>query len=161
SWGRTSARATLVGSPIPGPLREVREVRATLERDAVLPESAYGWIIGLASSAAIVLPLSPLILLPVPGQPLVDATGLPRDPAAEGALLLGVPLLRLCVSWAVPSPYTRVAADRGARLLAGALLPMVLGLAAIAEQLTTLHLRVLPDSRNPLVTITLITRLLA
>jgi len=161
SWGRTSARATLIGNPIPGPLREVREVRATLERDAVLPEGAYGGIIGLASSTAIILPLIALILLPVPGNPLVDAIGLRGDLAAEGALLLGVPLLRLFVGWAIPSPYTRLAADRGARLLAGALLPMVLGLAAIAEQLTTLQLQVLPDPRNPLVTITLITRLLA
>jgi formate hydrogenlyase subunit 4 len=161
SWSRTSVRSAFIGSPIADPLREAREVRATLERDAVLPEGAYAGVIGLASCAAIILPLVALVLLPVPGNPLVDALGLRGDLAAEGGLLLGVPLLLLFVGWAIPSPYTRLAADRSVRLLAGALLPMVLGLAAIAEQLTTLQLRVLPDPRNPLVAITLITRLLA
>src|SRR5262249_31629009 len=161
SWVRSCARAALVGSLISGPLREVREVRATLERDAVVPEGAYSVVIGLASSGAVVLPLIALILLPVPGNPLVDAIGLRGDLAAEGALLLGVPLLRLFVGWAIPSPYTRLAADRGARLLAGARLPMVLGPAAIGGPRTTLQLQVLPDPRCPLVTIALITRLLA
>src|SRR5262249_37684838 len=161
SWVRSCARAALVGSLISGPLREVREVRATLERDAVVPEGAYSVVIGLASSGAVVLPLIALVLLPVPGNPLVDAIGLKGDLAAESALLLGVPLLRLFVGWAIPSPYTRLAADRGARLLAGALLPMVLGLAAGAEHFTTVHLGALPDTGSPLAAIALITRLLA
>src|SRR5262249_3803083 len=94
SWGRASTRAALVGHPMPNALREAREVRGAIERDTILPEGAYGAVIGLASTAAVLLPVIALVLLPLPGNPLVDAIGLRGDLAAEGGLLLGVPLVR-------------------------------------------------------------------
>ncbi len=161
SWGRASARAALSGAPTPSPLRDLREVRGAIERDTIAPESAYGWVLGVASTLAMLLPLVALILLPLPGNPLVASIGLKGDLAAEGGLLLGVPLLRLFVGWAIPSPYTRLAADRGAQLLVGALPPIVLALVAMGEQLGTLQVPAAATSSTPLVTIDLITRVLA
>jgi formate hydrogenlyase subunit 4 len=72
-----------------------------------------------------------------------------------------VPLLRMFIGWAVPSPYTRLAADRGARLLAGAFAPIVLALVAVGEQFATTQLDFNASSKTPLTTIDLITRVLA
>jgi formate hydrogenlyase subunit 4 len=161
SWGRTSVRAAVSGTPLPDPLRDIREVRGSIERDAIVPESAYGVVLGSVSTLALLLPIAALVLLPLPGNPLVDSIGLQGDLAAEGGLLLGVPLLRIFVGWAIPSPYTRLAADRGARLLAGALAPIVLALVTVGEQLSSLQLKPSATAGAPLAAIDLITRLLA
>jgi formate hydrogenlyase subunit 4 len=160
SWGRASVRAAVSRAPVPDPLGEAREVRGALERDTIIPDTLGGWVTGFASTAALLLPLVALVLLPVPGNPLVSSLGLTGDLAAEGGLLLGVPLLRLFVGWAVPSPYTRLTADRDARLLAGALLPLVLGLTAIAEEVATTQLTG-DAARSPLQPIAFVARLLA
>src|SRR5579871_6083851 len=124
TWGRESVRAAVSREVVPSPLREVNEIRSDLARDIVQPEGLYPWLTITASYAALLMPLLALILLPIPGNPLVQAIGLQGDVIACAALLLGVPALRLLVAWATPSPYTRLAADRGVRLLAGAVLTL-------------------------------------
>ncbi|WIG58477.1 MAG: hypothetical protein OJF49_001223 [Ktedonobacterales bacterium] len=160
SWARQSARAVTGGSAIPGPLRDVNELRSEIERDTITPHGVSARFLNVVSSLAVVFPLLALVLLPVPGNPLVNSIGLKGDIALEGGLLLGVPVMRLLVAWAIPSPYTRIAADRGVRLLAGVVVTMVLALTAIAEQLATLTLNVEP-SKTALPTFAIITRILA
>ncbi len=161
SWGRASLRAALSGTPLPSPLRDVAEVRAGIYRDGIVPETAYGVVFGFASTLAMLLPLVAIVLLPVPGNPLVDGIGLRGDLVAEGGLLLGVPLLRMFIGWAVPSPATRLAADRSARLLAGALVPIVLALVAVGEQFATVQLTFTAANKTPLTAVDLFTRVLA
>jgi formate hydrogenlyase subunit 4 len=161
SWGRASARAGVMGAPLPSPLRDFTEVYGALNRDGIVPETAYGLVLNLASTLALVMPLVALVLLPVPGNPLVANIGMRGDLVAEGGLLLGLPLLRLFIGWAIPSPLTRLAADRGARLLAGALAPIVLALVAVGEQFATVQLNFDAASKAPLGNFDLITRLLA
>lgn len=138
-WARQTVRVALSGGERTGPVETLRDLRDDFNREAtaagVLPAA-----LTLASAAAIVAPLLALILLPVPGNPLAQTLGLTGDLVLEAALLLGLPMARLFVGWAIPSPYTRLAADRGARLLAGAVLPLALAVTVAAEQLGTLGL---------------------
>lgn len=158
SWTRQSARvATASGGRI-HPLQDALEIRGALGRDTIAPEGVHPWALTIGSTVAVVAPLIALALLPVPGNPLARSLGLAGDLTAEGALLLAVPAARLFVAWAIPSPYTRLAADRGARLLAGAVVPMALALSATAEQFATLGLNATPARTT---TIALATRILA
>lgn len=160
SWARQWVRATTAGESRPAPLHDVAELRAALDRDTVMPDGVPPQAVAGASVVAAIFPLLALLLLPLPGNPLVASLGLTGDIAVEGGLLLGVPVARVLLGWIVPSPYTRLAADRGARLLAGVSVVMILALAANAEQLSTLSLA-LPRSTAPLPTFALITRVLA
>lgn len=139
-WIRESARGALNGGEVAGPMRAIGELRSAFERESIVPEGAQPAVLTVATTAAVLFPLLALVLLPVPGNPLVSALGLAGDLAAEGALLLGLPLTRLFLGWAIPSPYARLAADRGVRLLAGAALPMALALSANAQQFGHLSL---------------------
>src|SRR5215472_9301720 len=142
TWGRQSARAVVSQETIPSPIRDISEIRSSLARDILQPEGIYPWLTAIAACAAMILPLISLILLPVPGNPLVQAIGLKGDVIAGAVLLLGVPTLRLLVAWATPSPYTRLAADRGVRLLAGVVLTMALAITATTEQGAVLTLTI-------------------
>ena len=157
AWARSAARAALHAEPLPGPLSEVSALRSLFQRDTYSPEGVQPAALALGTTLAVVSPLLALILLPVPGNPLVGAIGLSGDLVAEGALLLGLPLARLFVGWAIPSPYTRLAADRDARLLAGAALPFVLALTASAQVINTLALTSATSkpAANPFVLLTL------
>ena len=158
SWARQSARVATSGGGRVNPLRDTLDIRGALARDTIAPEGVHPWALTLGSTIAVVAPLLALALLPVPGNPLAKSIGLVGDLTAEGALLLALPMARLFVGWAVPSPYTRLAADRGARLLAGAVAPMALALSATAEQFATLGLSSAPTKTT---TIALATRILA
>lgn len=160
TWVRSSTRAALAGAAVPNPLGEVSELRVTFERETLTPDGVHPVAVTLATGVALLSPLLALILLPVPGNPLVTSLGLPGDLAAVGALLLGVPLARLFLGWAIPSAHTRLAADRGARLLAGAILPMVLAITVTAQQVSTLVL-LYEVTKTPLPPLSLIGRLLA
>ncbi|MGZ6388255.1 MAG: NADH-quinone oxidoreductase subunit H [Ktedonobacterales bacterium] len=160
TWARDSARAVVGRGRFAPPLSLVEEVRGAIARDALLPAGTTAWVLMLASSVAPLFPLLALIFLPVPGNPLVAALGLTGDLIAEGGLLLGLPLMSLLIGWSTPSPYTRLAADRNVRLLAGAAVPMILALTASAEQAGTLGLSAAP-STGALTMLPLITRLLA
>jgi NADH-quinone oxidoreductase subunit H len=159
-WGRESMRAVVSREAMPGPLRDVSEVIANLSRDILHPEGIYPWLTSIAAGVALILPVIALILLPIPGNPLVQAIGLKGDVVAGAVLLLAVPILRLLVAWATPSPFTRLAADRGARLLAGVVLTMALAITAATEQSATLTLHPTP-TRAPLALWWLVTHVLA
>ncbi len=139
-WMRDAARAASRGTGRPGLLSGPRDLRTTFGREALAPEGAAPWLLAFAPVLATAAPIAALVLLPVPGNPLVGVLGLTGDLIAEGALLLGMPLMRLLVGWSIASPYGRLAADRGARLLAGCALPMALALVAIAQLVGTLRL---------------------
>ncbi len=159
-WARDSARGALANTGTPHPLKSVQQVRGALQRDTIAPEGVYPLALTLTSTAAVLFPVAALVLLPVPGNPLVQALSLQGDLIAEGGLLLGLPLTRLAVGWAIPSPFTRLAADRGARLLAGAAVPMILAFTASAEQVATLGLN-FPVVKGSLPLIAVVTRILA
>jgi formate hydrogenlyase subunit 4 len=162
TWTRDTARATFGSLRPPGLLDGVAQLRSAFGRDTLSPVGERSPLLLIAPVLAIAAPLAVLVLLPVPGNPLVAALGLTGDLAAEGALLLGMPLMRLLVGWAIPSPYTRLAADRGARLLAGAVLPMVLALMALAQQISTLQITTADaGTTTALPLFALLTRLLA
>jgi NADH-quinone oxidoreductase subunit H len=149
TWGRESVQAVVARDPIPGPLRDIGEIRSSMARDVSQPEGVYPQLTTVAAGIAIILPLISLILMPVPGNPLVQAIGLTGDVISGAALLLAVPVLRLLVAWATPSPYTRIAADRGVRLLAGVVLTMALAITATTEQGSTLGLFAAPTKSAP------------
>jgi NADH:ubiquinone oxidoreductase subunit H len=160
TWVRTSTRAALAGTAVPNPLGQVSELRVAFERETIAPDGVHPVAVTLATGVALLSPLLALILLPVPENPLALSLGLPGDLAAVGSLLLGVPLARIFLGWAIPSAHTRLAADHSARLLAGALLPMILAITATAQQVSTLVL-LYEVTKAPLSPLSLIGRLLA
>ncbi len=160
TWARDSARAVVGRGRFAPPLSLVEEVRGTLARDTVLPAGTTAWVSMVVSSVAPLFPLAALIFLPLPGNPLVQAFGLTGDLIFEGGLLLGLPIMRLLIGWSTPSPYTRLAADRSVRLLAGVAIPLILALTASAEQAATLDLIAAP-SKDVLTVLPLIARILA
>ncbi len=160
TWVRTSARAALAGGGLPNPLGEVSELRVAFGRETLAPDGVHPIVVTLATGAALICPLLALLFLPVPGNPLAETLGLPGDLAAVAALLLGVPLARIFLGWAIPSPHTRLAADRSARQLAGAILPMIFALTATAQQVSTLIL-LYEVTRTPLPPLSLAARILA
>ena len=162
SWTRDIVRTSLGSGMRPGPLSVVSELRAAFARETLAPagvEVAFQAIIPVLAVAA---PLTALVLLPLPGNPLISGLGLTGDLVAEGCLLFAVPVLRLLTGWATPSPYTRLAADRGARLVAGCGLPVALALSALAQQLGTLEIGpVVAPSTTSLAPLAVVARLLA
>jgi formate hydrogenlyase subunit 4 len=146
AWVRESARGAFSGGSLTSPLQGFAELRTAFTRDAVVPEGIRPGFVTACSLAAVVFPLLALVLLPVPGNPLVTSLGLTGDLVLEGALLLALPVTLLLLGWVMPSPYTRLAADRGVRMLAGAALPMALAIAANLQQFSTLAISHLPHA---------------
>jgi NADH-quinone oxidoreductase subunit H len=146
AWVRESARGALSGTSPTNPLQSFAELRTTFERDAVVPDGVQPGLVTVGTLAAVIFPVLALVLLPVPGNPLVTSLGLTGDLALEGALLLALPVTRLLLGWIMPSPYTHLAADRGVRMLAGAALPMALAIAANLQQFSTLALAHVPNA---------------
>lgn len=138
TWIRQVVSGALSGAEITRPLHLLGELRGGFEREVITPDGAGAWMPVVATSAAVICPVLALVLLPVPGNPLVAQLGLAGDLAAEGGLVLGLPLARAFVGWAMPSPYTRLAADRGARAVAGIALPLWLTLAASGQQFSNM-----------------------
>ncbi len=139
-WLREVVDGAAQGKPAAGPGTTIGELRASWRGDTFLPAGVSAGMLTLLTLAAPLFPVLALILLPVPGNPLALSLGVVGDLVAETGLVLGLPLVRLLIGWMIPSPTTRLAADRGARLLAGAALPIGLAVAAIAEQQATLRL---------------------
>jgi formate hydrogenlyase subunit 4 len=133
-WVRTTARGAISGEKA----ATLTELRESWQGETIVPDGVSDFALTLSSGMAILAPALALVLLPIPGNPLVTLIGLQGDLVAEGALLLGMPLARLFVGWLTPTPLTRVAADRGARLLVGAALSLTLALAAVAQQFNAL-----------------------
>ena len=132
-WARSLAGALTQGRSAPGPLSDAAEIAGSFTRETYAPEGVSFFALSLGTTVAVVAPLAALLLLPLPGNALARSIGLQGDLVAEAALLLGLPLARLFLGWIVPSPYSRLAADRSARLLAGAVLPLTFGVTALAQ----------------------------
>jgi formate hydrogenlyase subunit 4 len=139
-WARDSARELARKNQAPKLFATVAAIRGMFSRETLTPAGVNPLALSVGVTLAVAAPFAALVALPLPGNPLTQAVGLRGDLIAEGGLLLGLPLGRLLLGWATPSPYTRLAADRSARLLAGALAPMVLGLTAMAQLRGTLTL---------------------
>ena len=160
TWVRTSVFAAAQGRPVSDPLAFPGAVRTAFDKEGILPTGVFAPATTVATLVAVVCPLLALIFLPLPGNPMVSAIGLQGDIIAAGAFLLAAPLARLFAGWVAPSPYTRLAADRNARLLAGATLPAALALTATAQTFVSLRLDTMMAPAS-VPTIILITRLLA
>lgn len=140
SWTREATRSALSSHSVPRPFAVLRQLRAAFGRDTLIPNRVHSAIYAMVPAVALAAPVAALILLPLPGNPLSASLGMTGDLAAEGALVLVVPFARLLLGWATPSPYTRLAADRGAHLLAGCLVPMILAFATIGQQVGALQI---------------------
>lgn len=160
TWVRTSVFAAAQGRPVSDPLAFPGAVRSSFDKEGIIPNGVFAPAITVATILAVVGPLLAVIFLPLPGNPLVSAIGLQGDIIAAGALLLALPLARLFVGWVSPSPYTRLAADRSARLLAGATLPAALALTATAQTFVALRLDTIATASS-VPTIIVLTRALA
>ncbi len=160
TWVRTSTRAALAGTAVPNPISEVSELRVDFGRETLAPDGVHPAVVTLATGVALLSPLLALIFLPVPENPIAVSIGLPGDLAVVGALLFGVPLARIFLGWAIPSASSRLAADRGARLLAGAFVPAILAITAAAQQVSTFVL-LYEVVRTPLPFLSLLGRILA
>ena len=135
---RNLARGAFSGEPSSGAGAALTELRESWRDETIVPDGVSDFGLTLSSGLAILAPALALVLLPVPGNPLVTLIGLNGDLVSEGVLLMGLPLARLFVGWLTPTPLTRIAADRGARLLVGAALSAALALTAIAQQFDAL-----------------------
>ncbi len=131
-WLRVFARATAERRPAPGPFADVASIGGLFAHETYAPEGVSLFALSLGSTVAALAPLTALLLLPLPGNALVRSIGFQGDLIAETALLLGLPVARLFLGWIIPSPFTRLAADRGARLLAGVALPLILAITSLA-----------------------------
>lgn len=132
-WTRDAARELVRGARAPRFFTSVAAIRGMFARETLVPAGVNPIALSLGVTLVLASPFAALVALPLPANPLTQAVGLRGDLIAEGALLLGLPLGRLLIGWATPSPYTRLAADRDARLLAGAIGPLILGLTAVAQ----------------------------
>ncbi|HEX9036817.1 MAG TPA: NADH-quinone oxidoreductase subunit H [Ktedonobacterales bacterium] len=132
-WARDAAREMARGARPPRLFTTVAAIRGMFSRETLVPAGVNPLALSLGVTLALAAPFAALVALPLPGNPLTQAVGLRGDLIAEAGLLLGLPLGRLLIGWATPSPYTRLAADRNARLFAGAVAPLILGLTAVAQ----------------------------
>jgi formate hydrogenlyase subunit 4 len=133
AWTRDAAREVAHGNRMPNVLAAVASIRSIFARETLVPAGVSPFALSAGVTLMVVAPFVALISLPLPGNPLTQVVGLRGDLIAEAALLLGMPMGRLLIGWATPSPYTRLAADRNARMLAGAAAPLILGLTAMAQ----------------------------
>lgn len=139
-WARDAGREVARGNRTPGLFTSIAAMRGMFSRETLAPSGVAPLALSLGVTLAVAAPFTALVILPLPGNPLTQVVGLRGDLIAEAALLLGMPMGRLLIGWATPSPYTRLAADRNARLLAGAVAPLILGLTAMAQIRGTLTL---------------------
>lgn len=148
-WVRDATRGAVAGTGVSHPLRLVRDARSMLTVDSTEPDT-HPLALTLGTYAAVLVPVLALVFLPVPGNPLVTSIGQSSDIILEGALLLGMPLARLFLGWATPSAQTRLAADREARAVAGAVIPMALALSVTSMQIDTALFGAPPAAGNTL-----------
>ena len=153
-WAREAVAASVQRMPAASPMRFVESLVETGQRPGVVSRGNISGAITVALAVAFVSPILALIFLPVPGNPLIGnnvlnepvsgsglvTNGLTGDLLVVAAFLFGQPLARLFLGWVSPTAATRLAADRGARLLAGAAVAVILATTAMSQQLQGLRL---------------------
>jgi NADH:ubiquinone oxidoreductase subunit H len=131
-WLRGVARATAQGWSIGMPIFAPREVLRRLRQGSTVPEGVFAPLMQVLPVLANICPLLVLVFLPLPANRGADNGTYTADVVALAALLLGVPVIRIVLGWATPSPYTRLAATRSVRQLMGYLVPFALAVAVAA-----------------------------
>ncbi len=139
-WLRGVARATAQGWSLGMPQLAPRELLRRLRQGSTVSEGVFAPLLQALPVLAVVCPLLVLVFLPLPANRGADNGAYTADVAALAALLLGVPLVRIVLGWATPSPYTRMAATRSARQLMGYLVPFALAVAVAAAVGASLHI---------------------
>lgn len=134
------------------PRISLREVTRRLRQSSTVPEGTFAPFVQVLPILAVICPLLVLVFLALPGNRAVDNTTYTLDIVAVGALLLGLPLVRLVLGWATPSPYTQLAATRSARQLMGHVLPLALAVAVAAAIGASLQLFVIATHQPTLIT---------
>lgn len=130
--GASGWSGTMPGLSLGGIARRLRQ-------GSTLPAGLYPPVMQALPVVAAICPLLVLVFLPLPANRGLDNMNYTADVVALSALLLGMPLARIVLGWATPSPYTRIAAMRSARDLLGHLLPLALAIAtgaALSDALT-------------------------
>ncbi len=138
-WLRSMARATSQGWSVALPQFSLREVSRRLRQGSTVPEGVFAPLIQALPVLAVISPLLVLVFIPLPANRGADNANYTADVAALGALLLGVPIVRIVLGWATPSPYTRMAATRSARQLMGYIVPLALAIAVGATASASLN----------------------
>lgn len=128
-WLRGTARSLALGWPVARPLFAWNAVNRRLRQASSRPEGVTAVALQALPVIAAVCPLLVLVFLPLPGNRGANQPDYTLDIAAAGGLVLGMPIARVVLGWAIPSPYTRIAAMRTARAVMGAAVPLALALA--------------------------------
>lgn len=148
-WLRGVARATAQGVASIMPTLSLREAARRHRQGSTVPEGVFGPVMVALPILAVLCPLLVLVFLPLPGNRGMDNGTYTSDVVALAALLLGVPLVRIILGWVTPSPYTRLAATRSARQLAGYLVPFALALAVATGIGFSLHIFAIANQASP------------
>jgi NADH:ubiquinone oxidoreductase subunit H len=111
------------------PILSPREILRRTRQSSTSPAGLFAAAAQVLPIVALVCPILLLIFLPLPANRGADAIGFSADVVALVALLLGMPIARILLGWATPSPYTRLAAIRAARELMGYILLLALAVA--------------------------------
>jgi NADH:ubiquinone oxidoreductase subunit H len=139
-WLRGAARAAIQRAAVAMPMLSLREVARRRRQGSTAPEGVFAPATLVLPVLALLCPLLVLVFLPLPANQGADNGSYTADVVALAALLLGVPLMRIMLGWVTPSPYTRLAATRSARQLAGYLVPFALAIAVAAGIGSSLHI---------------------
>ncbi len=129
-WVRGTARALTAGWSGLMPPLSFRQISRRRRQASTLPEGAVAPVIQALPVIALVCPIVALAFVPLPGNAGLAKSDVTLDVVALSALLLGMPVARIALGLAIPSPYTRMAATRSARQLAGYALPLSMAVAA-------------------------------
>jgi len=131
-WIRATSRALAQGAASAAPRLSFRAISRRWQQTSTTPEGVPPIIIQVLPVLAVVCPVLVLMFLPLPANRGLGTATYTGDLVAIGALLLGMPIVRIVLGWTIPSPYTRLAAMRSARQIMGYVLPLALALAVAA-----------------------------
>lgn len=132
AWLRGTARAASNGWAGAAPVYSFRQVMRLFQQDSVVPDGVQPVVIQALPIVALTAALLSIALLPLPANRGLGTATYGVDIATIGILLLIVPIVRIAIGLAIPSPFTRMAAIRSTRRLTGYLVPLALSLGTIA-----------------------------
>ncbi len=131
-WIRATSRTVAQGAANTAPRLSFRAISRRWQQTSTTPEGVAPFIVQALPVLAVVCPVLVLMFLPLPANRGLGTGSYTADIVALGALLLGMPIVRIVLGWAIPSPYTQLAAMRSARQIMGYVLPLALALAVAA-----------------------------